>query len=109
MAGGQRKLVNPSPNATARKAAERLLFAGQRRRASRFCSAVNRLPQPLLAQPSRVSSAVRCLDIKLVADGVETLLPLDGRNAQVGWNALGVFDLPAVGVRVVVSDKTAGE
>ena len=54
-------------------------------------------------------ASIGILDIKLVTDGVETPLPLDGRNAEVGWNDLGVFDLPAGGVRVVVSDKTAGE
>ena len=53
--------------------------------------------------------SIGVLDIKLVADGVETPLPLDGRNAKVGWNDLGAFDLPAGGVRVVVSDKTAGK
>ena len=53
--------------------------------------------------------SIGTLDIRLVADGVETPLPLDGRNAKVGWNDLGAFDLPAGSVRVVVSDKTAGE
>ena len=53
--------------------------------------------------------SIGTLDIKLVADGLETPLPLDGRNAKVGWNDLGAFDLPAVRVRVVVSDKTERE
>ena len=49
------------------------------------------------------------LDIKLDDDGVETPLPLDGRDAEVGWNALGVFDLAAGPIRVTVSDKTSGD
>ena len=49
------------------------------------------------------------LDIKLDDDGVETPLPLDGRDAEVGWNDLGVFELAAGPIRVTVSDKTSGE
>lgn len=49
------------------------------------------------------------LDIELVGDGVETPLPFDGRDAEVGWNNLGVFDLAAGPIRVAVSDKTSGE
>ncbi len=48
------------------------------------------------------------LDIRLVVDGVETPLPLDGLEAETGWNDLGMFDLPAGHARVTVSDKTSG-
>ena len=53
--------------------------------------------------------SIGTLDIRLVRNGAETPLPLDGRDADAGWNALGVFDLPAGRVSVAISDKTSGE
>ena len=49
------------------------------------------------------------LDIRLARDGDETRLAFDGREAVVGWNDLGTFDLPAGTVRVTVSDETTGD
>ena len=49
------------------------------------------------------------LDIRLGRDGDETRLAFDGRDAVVGWNDLGTFDLPAGTVRVTVSDETTGD
>ena len=52
--------------------------------------------------------SVGALDIRLVANGVETPLPFDGVDAEAGWDELGVFDLPAGRVQVTVSDNTSG-
>ena len=49
------------------------------------------------------------LDIRLVVDGVETALPFDSGDADIGWNDLGVFDLPAGRVQIAVSDRTSGD
>ena len=53
--------------------------------------------------------SIGALDIRLIADGIETALLLDGGDAEIGWNDLGVFDLPAGRVRIAVSDKTTGD
>ena len=41
--------------------------------------------------------------------GDETTVSFDGGAAEQGWNRLGVYDLPAGDVELVVSDKTDGE
>ena len=47
-------------------------------------------------------------DLRLVADGVDQPIEFDGSAAEIGWNRLGEFDLPAGPVTLTVSNKTSG-
>ena len=47
-------------------------------------------------------------DLRLEADGVDTAVEFDASDADVGWNRLGDFDLPAGVVSLSVSNKTSG-
>lgn len=60
---------------------------------------------------SRVSPAevLGAYDLRLVADGVDVVVEFDGTAAEIGWNDLGDFELPAGEVRLSVSDKTTGQ
>ena len=48
-------------------------------------------------------------DLRLVAEGIDQPVEFDGSAAEVGWNQLGEFDLPAGPVTLSVSNKTTGE
>lgn len=48
-------------------------------------------------------------DIAVEFGGERRAVEFDAHAAEVGWNALGEFDLPAGEVRVLVSDRTDGE
>lgn len=47
-------------------------------------------------------------DLRLEAAGVDTAVEFDASDADVGWNRLGDFDLPAGVVSLSVSNKTSG-
>ena len=48
-------------------------------------------------------------DMRLVANGESTSLEFDGASAEAGWNTLGEFDLGALTVSVVISNRTSGD
>ena len=48
-------------------------------------------------------------DMHLVSDGARTAIEFDGSAAADGWNNLGEFELDAGEVRLVVSNKSAGQ
>ena len=48
-------------------------------------------------------------DMRIVAAGGETAVEFDGTAAELGWNRIGDYDLPAGEVRVVVSNQTSGD
>ena len=48
-------------------------------------------------------------DIHVHTGGRSVPVSFDGTDAVPGWNALGIFDLPAGEVRVTVSDRTSGD
>lgn len=47
-------------------------------------------------------------DLRLEAEGIDTAVEFDASDADVGWNRLGDFDLPAGVVSLSVSNKTSG-
>ena len=48
-------------------------------------------------------------DMRLRTAKGETSIEFDGRAANFGWNALGIFDLPAGEVQLVVTNRTLGD